>query len=686
MSQVDKLLDSLTDEELAAYGTTSESEPHIVIGNNRRIIIPEQLKRIAVQYDHNVETVIFDCPRYWDNHDMSTMAIYINYMRSDGYADSYPADNVTVDGDIMHFSWTISRNVTEVQGNISFLVCVKNTDAEGNEINHWNSELSTGMYVSEGMETEEQVLEFYPDLVTQLLLRMDSVEKINIQASEMNSLLASTEEAKDAAENARDIALDESDYIKNSYANAIKGTAKGEIVRVDDVSPIEHSVKCIARGKNLIPYPYADTTKTIGGITFTDNGDGSITANGTATSNAVFYFTNVGTNQYINGTVCLSGCPEGGSVSGSGYSVRLNQYINGVETSGLVDTGAGKSGDFDNKLVRVYFVILTGTTVENLTVAPMLEYGVVPSVYEPWIDPSTIAVTGCGKNLFDSNVFNSVTGWKYENGMYSGLPAYLHAAFGPNGGTPIITCFKPKTQYIVSFMAYADVTEERSVGGTVRFEYTDGSHDSININTATKAKYEFISRADKSVAALRMSYGHNITTYLGNVQLEEGNVATAYESYSGETVQATDGSVDISSVSPTMTIFTDTPGVIVEAEYNRDTTKAMASYIFTEEIKQDIADIVEEDLSVRHVKITNGSTITLQDNCDYYSDTPITSLTIKYPSGDFISSVSFTLADAGSINISLPESKCIGTAPAFANGETWELSIKNGVVVGGLVE
>lgn len=40
---------------------------------------------------------------------------------------------------------------------------------------------------------------------------------------------------------------------------------------------------------NLLPYPYAETTTTKNGITFTDNGDGSITINGTATENAYFY-------------------------------------------------------------------------------------------------------------------------------------------------------------------------------------------------------------------------------------------------------------------------------------------------------------------------------------------------------------------------------------------------------------
>ena len=44
--------------------------------------------------------------------------------------------------------------------------------------------------------------------------------------------------------------------------------------------------------KNFIPMPYADTTKTVNGITFTVNSDGSITVNGTATGGyAVFNIT-----------------------------------------------------------------------------------------------------------------------------------------------------------------------------------------------------------------------------------------------------------------------------------------------------------------------------------------------------------------------------------------------------------
>lgn len=168
MSKAENLLNSLN----TPSGLVNESdEPHIVIGDDRIITVPDQLKRLAVQYDHDIETVTFDCPRYWDEHDMSQMSVYINYLRSDSYHATYKADNITVDAtddSIMHFNWTISRNVSLVAGKIVFLVCVRKADGDGNEVNHWNSELCKDCYVSEGLEPDaEELKEAYPDIIEQ---------------------------------------------------------------------------------------------------------------------------------------------------------------------------------------------------------------------------------------------------------------------------------------------------------------------------------------------------------------------------------------------------------------------------------------------------------------------------------------------------------------------------------------
>lgn len=185
----EELLNSLTEDQIAAYTADPASEEHIVVGADRVITVPASLRRIAVQFDHNIETVTFDCPRYWDGHDMSKMAIYINYMRQDNARGSYAATNVTIDetdDKIMHFDWTISGNVTEVKGNISFLICIKKTDDEGLATNHWNSELNQEMGVSQGLECEESIFEQYPDLITQLLLKMDDLGQLLVVSDDGN--------------------------------------------------------------------------------------------------------------------------------------------------------------------------------------------------------------------------------------------------------------------------------------------------------------------------------------------------------------------------------------------------------------------------------------------------------------------------------------------------------------------
>lgn len=159
---------SLAESMLNSIDETT-TEGHIIIGNDRYITVPDELKRLAVQYDHNIETVTFDCPRYWDGIDMSGMHVYINYLRSDRETGAYQADSVSIDGNdssIMHFDWIISKNVTMAIGKVAFLVCIKKVDSNGNEVNHWNSELYKECYVSEGLEYDGETLqELYPDIL-----------------------------------------------------------------------------------------------------------------------------------------------------------------------------------------------------------------------------------------------------------------------------------------------------------------------------------------------------------------------------------------------------------------------------------------------------------------------------------------------------------------------------------------
>lgn len=198
MSKAEELLNTLPEgSEDIVMGN------NIIIGTDRYIVVPESLKKIAVQYDHNVETVTFDCPRYWDENDLSKMNIYVSYMRPDGVLGSHLCDNVAIDAEdseLMHFDWTISGHTTYAAGNLSFLVCIKKVGYDGIEVVHWNSEICTDCYVSAGMKCQDTVIRRYPDIITQLLLRMDNSEAIVVDAKKAQ---VAAEEAELGAENAR---------------------------------------------------------------------------------------------------------------------------------------------------------------------------------------------------------------------------------------------------------------------------------------------------------------------------------------------------------------------------------------------------------------------------------------------------------------------------------------------------
>ncbi len=87
-------------------------------------------------------------------------------------------------------------------------------------------------------------------------------------------------------------------YVKDVPSNALPYaeikkiggmTYKDAVTQTIRSAPVTE-VKSV--GANLLPYPYVHTSGTRGGVTFTDNGDGSITVKGTATTTTSFNFYN----------------------------------------------------------------------------------------------------------------------------------------------------------------------------------------------------------------------------------------------------------------------------------------------------------------------------------------------------------------------------------------------------------
>lgn len=233
MSQADELLNSLSD------GTIEAEKEYIIINKDRSITVPDSLKKIAVQYDHNVETVTFKCPRYCDedvnNHDLSTMNIYVNYRRIDGEKGSVPVDAGSVkidetDDTIMYFNWTISKNVTAVSGFLAFSVCVKRMEIEEDgfkEINHWNSQINNDLYVTEGLEANQQIVEDSSDIIEGIISKLNSMDVTSTPA-----VFQGTEADYTAAEDAGLIQVGQFVYITSSDGDGQLVYVNGRAIEV----------------------------------------------------------------------------------------------------------------------------------------------------------------------------------------------------------------------------------------------------------------------------------------------------------------------------------------------------------------------------------------------------------------------------------------------------------------------
>ena len=209
------------------------------------------------------------------------------------------------------------------------------------------------------------------------------------------------EQLRAEAEVARELRLNVVEKKVEGCTNAIKATASGEVVRADGVSTNEHTIKCkvksdsnidltsvkvTRRGKNLLKYPYYYKSSTVKshGITFTDKGDGTVIANGTATATVTYYlqfhedrFALDKGKQYF-----LSGCPSGGSSS--------TYIIQGTDdTLYYTDFGDGNLFTANGNGCYFYIVVYEGTTLNNVVFKPQLELGTTATEYVAPVEATT---------------------------------------------------------------------------------------------------------------------------------------------------------------------------------------------------------------------------------------------------------------------------------------------------------
>ena len=247
----------------------------------------------------------------------------------------------------------------------------------------------------------------------------------------INAITSGTEENPIVSGNGRSITFS-NPYMTQEILDDIRNTeivdslteVSGELITVDAIEApaksVEVNIEPIQNlngydhpwvggaGKNLLKF--TATTKTINGVTFTVNADGTVTANGTATANAYLYLLGYSSTRWSTGSreLILNGCPSNGSATT--YQMLCRDDSNNWTT----DRGSGgtisASATYVNNLsIAVY----NGYTCSNLVFKPMIclatESDATYAPYEnicPITGKTGTKVFRTGRNIVPNNMTN----------------------------------------------------------------------------------------------------------------------------------------------------------------------------------------------------------------------------------------------------------------------------------------
>lgn len=534
----------------------------------REIYIPDTEALFGVENDAKAERKYFKCPRKVGNNiDLSELELYVVFQNASNMEegkDRYHVTDVktTSDGYIT-FSWELSAKVTAYKGDVQFVVCAIKTDSSGVKQNVWNTTIAIGkclIGLSSDMSASEE--QSASDLYTQLISELNSTASAklaevttqiqtvgNNQVSNVNSagttqvnnvqnkgteVLASIPDTyteldasvKQLNEQIRGKApvITESTTIQSGSPTTVTDSAE---MPFQDMVIYGKSEQKTTTGKNLLPITDKDVTQ-VNGVTFTKNGDGTCTVNGTASSVAWYrlgsdFTVPAGTYTISDGTVSnnQSHFSDDNLTAGYNYSEKITVTYD------------------SEHIFKPYIRINVGSVLNNVTFKPMLNLGSEALPFEPYTggkpSPSpeypqeivsvggsgSIGVEITGKNLINADEYYSQ--FKQSDGTYKAKTATLNdirISLSEFVGKEITISVKLTVGANVSsvFLMYISSEQKKINGSVVNSGLTGKS--TLTITPVSNTDYFVI------------SFGSgNDDVIFSELQLELSSVVTSYEPY-----------------------------------------------------------------------------------------------------------------------------------------------------------
>lgn len=393
-----------------------------------------------------------------------------------------------------------------------------------------------------------------------------------------DQVVEATEKANIAAKRANDAARG----INDNFANALKGTVTGEAVLMTDVSPIEHEMSVKAVSVNNIPlYPYDTDTELIAGCSYTITDDGVYEIQGVSKGefDAVLIKTlTLPAGEY---TFWAKGYDSNlGVMFVRGVAVGDNvicHFMNDIPDMGY-DPTSPVTTTLGDEVISIWFTptIETGTSY-SWNIKPYLSKGAEIA------EVSSAKVIQFGENLFNPDDYDvkeveyvNANGTNIRYGMILDLePGNYVATLKPlkdnvyKANTSLYGLVRDKsTHYVAIGENGKNKTLHLWVGEAKTPLFTVGENEEVLIyDGEIQLNYE---RACKLLSPEN-----------GYIQINENTKGITDASQSEKAINkteysiSTDGTIEgVTSLSPRTALYTDTAGVNIKVEYNRDINKA----------------------------------------------------------------------------------------------------------------
>lgn len=364
----------------------------------------------------------------------------------------------------------------------------------------------------------------------------------------------------------------------NESANAIKGKLLGAVVTADDVSPLEHEMAVEVHSKNRwttdLTYPTKNIEYDALTQVYTFNGVTNATLytlpkpipKGTTVTITAYVLSGKVTSLGDGGLAFGGYYKEGTDASWQGY-INIPKMTN-TDIAGRVYS---QTVETTEEVTHFYaFIYASSAEIhEPLKVKFQYEIGDTATEYTPYVDPSTVTVTRCGKNIYKvaakTQTINGVTFTVNDDGSVTANGTATKATFLGLGSVNV------------------KVDEKYHLSGSPSGSGFDTYMLYIHNNTTGADIYDlgegkvFTGKEGDMGLTIVIYANTTVNNLVFHPMVICGEASGSFEPYNGtEYIPTSDGVVSgVTSLSPNMTLLTDTEGVIVECEYNKDTNKVI---------------------------------------------------------------------------------------------------------------